>query len=92
MIVPRVRSLNANLRLISAIVSAVYLLKITEIKEKCLQSVKFWINLSEQSARGNARKFDNDEEMLFCNSQIFETPLDKNCASKPVAVDHAKTA
>ena len=37
MIVPRVRSLNANLRLISAIVSAVYLLKITEIKEKCLQ-------------------------------------------------------
>jgi hypothetical protein len=31
MIVPRVRSLNANLRLISAIVSAVYLLKITEI-------------------------------------------------------------
>ncbi|CBY40441.1 unnamed protein product, partial [Oikopleura dioica] len=28
----------------------------------------------------------NDEEMLFCNSQIFETTLDKNCASKPVAV------
>ena len=28
----------------------------------------------------------NDEEMLFCNSQIFENSLDKNCPSKPVAV------